>query len=175
VSLGSLPAGLGFSAFHWSALAAPLLHIQGEAAMELRWRFDEAEVDWNELSELYRIAPLGVKLPEDLKVAFSNSMFKCFVYHENLLIGAGRALADGKDCSYLADIAVNPKYQGLGLGKAIVQELVRRSEGHKKIILYTSPGKEGFYAKLGFKRLNTAMAIFQNAAEMLASGTLSEP
>jgi len=56
-----------------------------------------------------------------------------------------------------------------------VQKLVELSEGHRKFILYASPGKEGFYAKLGFKRMNTAMAIFENEAEMLANGTISVP
>ena len=142
--------------------------------MDLRWKFDQTEIDWNELSELYRIAPLGEKLPESLEIAFSNSMFKCFIFHEDVLIGAGRALADGRDCSYLCDIAIHPEYQGLGLGKAIVKDLVHRSEGHKKIILYTNPGNLKFYAKLGFKKLDTAMAIFQDEAQMIAIGVLSE-
>jgi ribosomal protein S18 acetylase RimI-like enzyme len=143
--------------------------------MEFTWSFDQTNINWNELSELYRIAPLGRKLPDDLKLVFSNSKFKCFVYHEKLLVGAGRGLADGKDCSYLCDIAVHPEYQGLGIGKEIVQNLVKFSEGYRKIILYANPGKEGFYAKLGFKKMNTAMAIFQNEAEMMASGVISEP
>jgi len=143
--------------------------------MKFRWYFDQTNINWDELSKLYRIAPLGTKLPDDLKIVFSNSRFKCFVYHDALLIGAGRGLADGKDCSYLCDIAVHPEYQGLGVGKEIVQNLVRLSEGHKKIILYANTGKEGFYAKLGFKKMNTAMAIFQNEAEMMAKGTISEP
>jgi len=143
--------------------------------MKLTWYFDQSNINWNELSELYRIAPLGIKLPDDLKLVYSNSKFKCFVLHENLLVGAGRGLADGKDCSYLCDIAVHPEYQGLGLGKEIVQNLVKLSEGHRKIILYANPGKEGFYAKLGFKKMNTAMAIFQNEAEMIESGVISEP
>jgi ribosomal protein S18 acetylase RimI-like enzyme len=143
--------------------------------MDVRWQFDQAGIDWNELSGLYRIAPLGVKLPNDLAIAFSNSMFKCFIFHDDRLIGAGRALADGKDCSYLCDIAIHPEFQSLGLGKAIVQRLVRLSDGHKKIILYTRPGNGAFYASLGFKKLTTAMAIFQDEAEMLANGTISEP
>jgi ribosomal protein S18 acetylase RimI-like enzyme len=142
--------------------------------MEFTWHFDQTNINWYELSELYRIAPLGTKLPDHLKLVFSNSKFKCFVYKENVLIGAGRALADGKDTSYLCDIAVHPEYQGLGLGKEIVQNLVKLSAGHRKIVLYASPGKEGFYARLGFKRMNTAMAIFQNEAEMMANGTISE-
>lgn len=143
--------------------------------MNYAWRFDQTQINWAALSELYKLAPLGTKSPNDLALVFSSSKFKCFVYHEKTLIGAGRALADGKDCSYLGDIAVHPEYQGLGIGKQIVQNLVRLSQGHKKILLYANPGKEGFYAKLGFKKMNTAMAIFQNETEMMENGTLSEP
>jgi len=143
--------------------------------MALEWIYSIENVDWEELYQLYLVAPLGYMAPSDLKVAFSNSMFNCFVYDSGRLIAVGRALADGRDCSYISGVAVHPEYQGHGLGKEIVQNLVRLSEGHRKIILYANPGKEGFYAKLGFKKMNTAMAIFQNEAEMLANGTISEP
>jgi ribosomal protein S18 acetylase RimI-like enzyme len=143
--------------------------------MDYEWHFDQIKISWEELSELYKIAPLGIKSPNDLEVVFSNSKFKCFVYHQNVIFGVGRALADGKDCSYICDIAIHPDYQGRGLGKEIVLNLVRLSQGHKKIILYANPGKESFYAKLGFKKMNTAMAIFQNETEMLENGTISEP
>ena len=142
--------------------------------MNLSWCFDQSKTDWEELAQLYRIAPLSEKQAEKLKVVFTNSKFKCFVYDESKLIGVGRALADGIDCSYICDIAIHPEYQGIGLGKQIVQSLVEQSEGHKKIILYAIPGKEGFYSKLGFKKMNTAMAIFQNEADMISNGTLSE-
>ena len=82
--------------------------------MELIWIYDDRSVDWAELSELYRVAPLGKKLPTDLATVFSNSMFKCFVYEDTALVGVGRALADGLDCSYIADVAVHPEHQGQG-------------------------------------------------------------
>ena len=109
------------------------------------WVYDQSTIDWAELSALYRIAPLGNKVAEDLNIVFSNSKFKCFVYEKQKLIGVGRALADGLDCSYICDVAIHPKYQGLGLGRNIINQLVELSFGHKKIILYANPGKEGFY------------------------------
>jgi ribosomal protein S18 acetylase RimI-like enzyme len=136
----------------------------------MQWVFEQHSVDWVELSQLYRIAPLGDKKPDDLKVAFSNSMYKCFVYDQGVLIGAGRALADGIDCSYLCDIAVHPDFQGRGLGKAIIETLKELSAGHRKIILYANPGKEGFYRKLGFMRMRTAMAIFENQDQAISGG-----
>ena len=45
-------------------------------AETMQWIFDDARVDWNELAELYRIAPLGNKNADHLKRVFANSMFK---------------------------------------------------------------------------------------------------
>jgi ribosomal protein S18 acetylase RimI-like enzyme len=140
----------------------------------LIWSYSIDGLDWNELSALYRAAPLGNKNPEGLRTAFMNSMFKCFVYEDGRLVGVGRALADGTDCAYICDVALLPSHQGLGLGRQIVSTLVSMSAGHKKIILYSVPGKEAFYRKLGFKRMSTAMAIFENQDLALERGYLSE-
>jgi len=87
----------------------------------MEWLFEQGSIDWNELSKLYRIAPLGDKKPDDLKFAFANSRYKCFVFDAGVLVGAGRAVADGIDCSYLCDVAIHPDFQGRGLGAAIVE------------------------------------------------------
>ena len=142
--------------------------------MELAWLSSQDTIDWNELSALYKASLLGEKRPVDLKKAFANSMFKCFLFDQGRLVGAGRALADGIDCSYLCDIAVLPGYQGHGIGKSIVSKLVELSAGHKKIILYSYPGKEAFYKKPGFKRMSTAMAIFEDQKQALEWGLVDE-
>ena len=141
--------------------------------MALQWSDSLETMDWNELSNLYRIAPLGDKKAADLKTVFTNSMYRCFVREDGVLIGAGRAVADGIDVSYLADIAVHPDHQGRGLGKEIVSRLRELSKNHRKIILYAAPGKDTFYLKLGFKRMLTAMAIFANQAEAIETGLVS--
>jgi ribosomal protein S18 acetylase RimI-like enzyme len=142
--------------------------------MAIDWIYSLDDLDWDELSALYRAAPLGNKKPSDLKTAFSNSMFKVFIYDSGKLVGAGRALADGVDCSYICDVAVLPSHQGRGLGKEMVAKLVELSRGHKKIILYAVPGKEPLYRKVGFKRMTTAMAIFEDQTLALAQGLLNE-
>lgn len=142
--------------------------------MTLEWRHTPEGVDWDELSALYRAAPLGDKKPLHLQKVYANSLFKCFVYDGGRLVAAGRALADGADCSYICDIAVLPSHQGTGLGKQVVQHLVDASRGHKKIILYAVPGKEPFYRKFGFLRMKTAMAIFENQQQQLERGYLSD-
>jgi len=142
--------------------------------MALGWKRSLDGVNWDELSALYRAAPLGDKTPLHLQKVFSNSLFVSFVYDGARLVGAGRALADGGDCSYICDIAVLPGHQGTGLGKQLVADLVERSRGHKKIILYAVPGKEPFYRKFGFLRMKTAMAIFENQQQQIERGYLGE-
>lgn len=143
--------------------------------MAFEWKTGAEGVDWEELSALYRAAPLGDKKPEHLRLVFGNSLFKCFVHDaQGRLVAAGRVLADGADCAYLCDIAVLPEHQGSGLGRQLVGRLVEMSRGHKKIILYAVPGKEPFYRRFGFLRMKTAMAIFENQQLQLERGYLSE-
>lgn len=142
--------------------------------MTLAWKHSADGVDWEELSALYRAAPLGEKKPLHLQKVFANSMFQCFVYENQKLVAVGRALADGADCSYICDIAVLPSHQGTGLGKQVVRHLVGMSRDHKKIILYAVPGKEPFYRKFGFLRMKTAMALFDNQQQQVERGYLSE-
>ncbi|MBX9402773.1 GNAT family N-acetyltransferase [Lysobacter sp. BMK333-48F3] len=138
----------------------------------MRWSHDTDGLDWEELSELYRIAPLGIKSAEHLRAVYGASLHAALLRDEGRLIGAGRALADGRDCAYLADIVVHPDYQGRGLGQQIVERLVARAQGHRKILLYAQPGKEGFYRKLGFRPMRTAMAIFADPAAAERSGLI---
>ncbi len=132
-------------------------------------------VDWVELSDLYRVAPLGSKSPKQLETVFTNSMFSTFAYVGDRLVGVGRALADGADCAYLGDVAVHPDLQGRGVGAAIIERLVSAADGHKKIILYANPGTESFYQRLGFLPMNTAMAIWHDPDLGIESGVLRRP
>jgi len=142
--------------------------------LKLSWEDNDNNIDWHEASTLYKIAPMGDKRPQDIKQAFGNSLYKCFVFDQAQLVGIGRALADGIDCSYLCDIAVHPDYQGHGIGKGIIENLTELSKGHKKIILYAVPGKEAFYKKFGFKRMSTAMAIFKDHDNAINTGLINE-
>lgn len=139
--------------------------------MALAWSHAIDDLDWEELSALFDACPpMGNKGAADLATAFGNSMFRCFVHDDGRLAGVGRALADGVYVSYIGDIAVHPDYRGIGLGKQIVADLLRQSEGHKKIILYSVPGSEAFYRKFGFQRMRTAMAIFENQGVAMERG-----
>ena len=142
--------------------------------MTVEWIDHLDSIDWMELENLYRVAPLGKKNAADLQTVFTNSRYRVFAYENGKLLAAGRALADGADCSYVCDVAVLPSHQGTGLGKEVVRRLVEASSNHKKIILYSVAGKEGFYKKLGFLRMLTAMAIFKDPDAAIERGQLTK-
>ncbi|RMI32425.1 GNAT family N-acetyltransferase [Nocardia stercoris] len=145
---------------------------EATAAQDYSWVDDLAGVDLDELSNLYRIAPLGDKPPQALRTVFYNSRYLCFVYAGDRLVAAGRALADGLDCAYLADIAVHPDHQGKGLGREVIARLIARCRGHKKILLYANPGTEDFYRRQGFLPMKTAMAIWRDPGTAIRNGLL---
>jgi ribosomal protein S18 acetylase RimI-like enzyme len=142
--------------------------------MKLKWIYEIDNINWDELSHLYKIAPFGDKKVQNLKTVFANSRYKCFVYDDAKIVGVGRALSDGVDASYISDVAIYPEYQGQGIGKAIVSKLVKFSKDYNKILLFTRVGKEPFYAKLGFDKMNTAMAIFKNQEQAFEVGLVSK-
>lgn len=139
----------------------------------LDWSDSLAGIDWLELEALYRAAPLGNKSAASLQVAFEASRYCCFAREDGRLVGAGRVLADGVDCAYVCDVALLPSHQGRGLGAQLMTRLVDRARGHRKIILYAVPGKEGFYRRFGFQRMTTAMAIFEDQAGAAQRGYLA--
>lgn len=85
------------------------------------------------------------------------------------MIGFGRAISDGAYQAALYDCAVTHEYQGKGLGRLIVHELLKYLKGFN-VILYASPGKEGFYEKQGFRKMKTGMAFFIHRESMSEKG-----
>lgn len=103
------------------------------------------------------------------KRAFNNSHTVVFVFDEENMIGFGRALSDGEYQAAIYDVAVIPDYQGKGIGKKIIQTIVKNIPDCN-FILYASPGKEKFYEKENFKRMKTGMALFIKGGEMQSKG-----
>ncbi|HUW20668.1 MAG TPA: GNAT family N-acetyltransferase [Sedimentisphaerales bacterium] len=126
--------------------------------MEVQLSEDLGAVNWEELANVFELAPLGHREPEQLKAAFENSDLRCFVYYRGKLIGAGRALSDGVYQAAIYDVVVLPEYQRKGIGTRIMNYLVSRARVGR-IIIYVVAGKEVFYERLGFRKMKTAMSL----------------
>lgn len=75
------------------------------------------------------------------------------------IIGVGRAISDGITLATLCNIAVRDAYRGNGLGKVILDNLLKQVEGCN-VTLYTHPKHIGLYEHWGFSKLKTAYVIF---------------
>ena len=107
--------------------------------------------------------------PDVHKRAFEASHTTVFLYDADRLIGFGRAISDGAYQAAVYDCAVHPDFQGKGLGRTIMDAILAQVS-HCNVILYASPGKEGFYEKHGFRKMKTGMARFTKSEAMREGG-----
>jgi len=113
----------------------------------------------DELTRLYKDAGWWEKEyddnPDFLKAIVPNSA--CFVgaFHENSMIGMGRALSDLASDAYIQDVAVLKPFRGKGIGSKIIKKLVAFLRQHHVdwIGLIAKPNTSSFYVKLGFEPL----------------------
>jgi ribosomal protein S18 acetylase RimI-like enzyme len=141
-------------------------HITADAPL---LRTDCSGVDWSAVPALLELVGMAYHAPEKHKMAFENSRAVVFAYQGGRLIGFGRAISDGVCQAALYDVAVVPEWQKKGLGAEMVRGLIARLPGCN-VLLYAAPGKEGFYSKLGFRRMLTGMALFRDPERMAARG-----
>jgi GNAT superfamily N-acetyltransferase len=90
--------------------------------------------------------------PEVLEMSLARSWYCLFAWDGDRLVGAGRICTDGLLHAIIYDVIVAPDHQGQGIGKQIVQRLVRKCLDAQigTIQLFSARGKQGFYEKLGF-------------------------
>lgn len=137
--------------------------------MELEILYDCSKTDWKTVSETLKKVGMSYEEPEVHKKAFEASHTVVFVYKNSRLIGFGRALSDGAYQAAVYDVAVIPEFQKTGVGRLIMEKIMERLKGCN-VILYAALGKEEFYRKLGWHKMQTGMALFRNPERMKERG-----
>ncbi|MGD9678314.1 MAG: GNAT family N-acetyltransferase [Vulcanibacillus sp.] len=137
--------------------------------MNLNITYDTTNIDWESVSSIIEIAGLRSADPETCKKAFLGSQVTVFAFDDDKLIGVARAISDGVRQAAIYDVAILPEYQKKGIGKILVESITNKLSGCN-FILYSNVGKEGFYEKLGFRRLKTGMAKFVDEQRMVDKG-----
>jgi len=96
-----------------------------------------------------------------IKKMLANSNVIITLWKKNNLVGFGRATTDQVYRAVLWDIVVSKDLQRVGLGKLIVEELLKdaKIKSAEKIYLMTTDSKD-FYQQLGFKvNINQALMM----------------
>jgi ribosomal protein S18 acetylase RimI-like enzyme len=110
-------------------------------------------------SDVYRrlrvAAGLSAKSAEGAALGLPNTLFGVTVEFGGEIVGMGRVVGDGGLFFQVTDIAVDPRHQGRGLGKAIVDEIVEHLKGTAPAGAYVSLIADGeahrLYAQFGFR------------------------
>ena len=99
----------------------------------------------------------GCPSREQAALAIENSIDRVGVYDGSKIVAMARMIGDRGMCYYIKDVIVHPAYQGRGIGKMMIGELLRfiRENGVPgtdiAVELCAMPDKMPFYAKFGFE------------------------
>jgi GNAT superfamily N-acetyltransferase len=137
--------------------------------VNIKYNSDFDKVDWAEVEGILKSVGMAAKAPDIIRRAFQNSYSCIFAWDNKELIGFGRSISDGEYQAAFYDLAIRPEYQGKGVGAKILKALID-SCPNCNIILYSNIGKEEFYSKYNFRKMKTAMALFQNQNIMIEKG-----
>jgi ribosomal protein S18 acetylase RimI-like enzyme len=140
--------------------------------MNIYIKYGTESIDWVVLCEIFKLAPLGTREPEKLKIAAENSHTVCSAYAEQKIIGFGRAISDSQYQSAIYDVVVLPEFQNQGVGKLIMEALLEKLPKSGPVLIFVAPGKQDFYHKFGFANLKTGMGLFPNPEMSRAKGYL---
>lgn len=113
-----------------------------------------------------------VTLPDELTMVIFRKRLRAGVatyvaVAEDRVIGTASLLLetkfihDGGCVGHVEDVAVDPKYQGQGIGQALIHHLIEvcRRERCYKLILDCNPKLVPWYSKLGFRQWCEAMRL----------------
>ena len=126
---------------------------------------DKLKVDYSQLQHLFTKTAFWAQSRnmDDLKVAVTNSNPVVTVWNGDRLIGFARATSDGIYRAAIWDVIVDPDYQGIGLGRKLVQTVLSHSLVSKVERVYlTTTHQQSFYERIGFKRNETTTMVLHN-------------
>ncbi len=93
---------------------------------------------------------------EQTRLAMEHTLFRVSVYDGEKVVAMARMIGDMGLCYYIKDVIVRPEYQKQGIGRMLIDELLKYIQGHGVsgtdifVELCAMPDKIPFYEKFGF-------------------------
>jgi len=78
-----------------------------------------------EYVRLRALAGLSAFSEDAARIGLAGTIYAVVITHEDMAIGMGRLIGDGGCFFQVVDIAVHPEHQGVGLGKAIMEAIMK--------------------------------------------------
>lgn len=120
--------------------------------LKFRRTFDDLNLD--HLNSVFVAVGFPRRDTDKIRVALENTDALLWIENEKTKrpVAFARATGDGVFNAIIWDVVVDPSFQGIGLGKAVMERLVTvlLEKGITNIALYSEPRVLGFYRPLGF-------------------------
>lgn len=114
----------------------------------------ENQLSVEDYRNLRKKCGLSEKTQEAAEIGLKNSMYSVSLFEESQHIGMGRIIGDGGTFAQIVDICIHPDFQGKGLGKIIMENLMNYVQSLPKscYISLIADGEASFlYEKFGFE------------------------
>jgi predicted N-acetyltransferase YhbS len=79
------------------------------------------------------------------------------------IAGVSRALTDFSFATYLSDLAVDQNYQGLGIGRELIQRTHDAAGRQTMLVLVAAPGARTYYPHIGLEPHDSCWMIQRNS------------
>lgn len=128
----------------------------------MKWNHNHFEIDTDRdridhdrvLAYLKTTYWAGDRSAEEIRGAWDNTLVVFGVYDaaaENLQIGCARVVTDTRTFGWLADVFIDPQYQGRGLGKFLVQCILEHPDcSSLRLFVLGTRDAHGLYAQFGW-------------------------
>ncbi|MBR6216425.1 MAG: GNAT family N-acetyltransferase [Spirochaetaceae bacterium] len=118
----------------------------------------EPEISLKEYQMLRGTTSWAKLTDRQVKKLLKHSAFKVRAKADGKTVGMARIIFDYGYTAYVSDVIVLADFQGHGIGKMMMEDLLARLKaasepgGFLNVVLQAAPGKSGFYEKLGFTK-----------------------
>jgi len=120
-------------------------------------------ISTNDFIEILTNSKLGQRRPiddlETIKSMIENADIIITASIDNKIVAIARAITNFSYCCYLSDLAVDTKYQKMGIGKKLISKVQEQLNDKCKIILLSAPDATKYYANIGFTQHNSAWTL----------------
>ncbi|TDK55337.1 GNAT family N-acetyltransferase [Bacillus salipaludis] len=130
--------------------------------MDIEIQSDFTNSNLDEMKEIYASVGWTKHTNEIIRKIFDESNVIALVKVNGRIIGIGRGMTDGVFNAAIYDVVVHRHFQRQGIAKKIMEFLLDKLRNVSCVHLISTTGNEGFYQKLGLKKLKTGMGRYLN-------------
>ena len=135
----------------------------------IQFSLQKSKIDYQQLQMLFNQAAFWARerTIQNLKTAVTNSNPVGTVWDGKTMIGFCRGTSDGIYRATIWDVVIHQEYQGLGLGRKLVETALSHplmSQVERVYLMTTYQQK--FYEKIGFQENQSTTMVLQNAYDL---------